>query len=238
MALTLQAQAYLVTDLLQEGYEFVIPAKFQSDPLEQRFSQYRQMSGGNFLVSLREVLNSKKTFLCTSLLKGGDGVLEEILEDTYNPSERKKFHESFTKIFEEAVTDNIALCEGSEKVAVTISGYIAKKLLYRLKCELCISFMVENSSTISYYNHLSRGNVTIPSSSLADFGCSAFALLNHLDDFMIRQDNVNIRDAGPSVLLKCLPQHNFSCEVHQKVALKLAIKMIVNIYYQNKQKKT
>ena len=126
MVLTLQAQAHLVTDLLQEGYEFVFPAKFQSDLLEQRFSQYRQMSGGNFLVSLREVLNSDKTLLCKSLLKEGDGVLEEILKDTHNPSEMKKFHESFLKVFDEVVTDNIALCKGSEEVTVTISGYIAK----------------------------------------------------------------------------------------------------------------
>ena len=237
MVLTLQAQAHLVTDLLQEGYEFVIPAKFQSDPLEQRFSQYRQMSGGNCLVSLREVLNSEKTLLCKSLLKEGDGVLEEMFEDTHNTSEMKKFCESFLKIFDEVVTDNIALCKGSEEVAVTISGYIAKKLLNRLKCELRTSFMVENSSTISYYNHLSRGNLTVPSSSLADFGCSAFALLDYFDDFMTPQDDVNIRDAGFSVLLTCLPQHNFSCEVHQEVALKLAIRMIVNIYYNNKQKR-
>ena len=149
MVLTLQAQAHLVTELLQEGYEFVVPAKFQSDPLEQRFLQYRQMSSGNFLVSGREVLNSKKTLLCKSLLKEADGVSEEILDDTHNPSEMKKFHESFLKIFNEIVTDNIALLKGSEEVTVTISGYTAKKLLSRLKCGLCISLMVENSSTIS-----------------------------------------------------------------------------------------
>ena len=67
MVLTLQAQAHLVSDLLQEGYEFDIPAKFQSDPLEQRFSKYRQISGGNFLVSLRKILNSEKTLLCKLL---------------------------------------------------------------------------------------------------------------------------------------------------------------------------
>ena len=77
MVLTLQAQTHSATDLLQEAYEFINPAKFQSDPLEQRFLQYRQMSGGNFLVSIREVLNSKKTLLCKSLIKEGDGVLEE-----------------------------------------------------------------------------------------------------------------------------------------------------------------
>ena len=94
------------------------------------------MSDGNFLVNQREVLNSKKTLLCKSLLKGGDGVLEKILEDAHNSSKMKKFHESFLKIFDEVVTDNIALCKDSEKVAVTISGYIAKKLLNRLKCAL------------------------------------------------------------------------------------------------------
>ena len=71
-------------------------------------------------------MNSEKTVLCKSLLKEGDGVLEEILEDTHNPSEMKKFHESFLKIFDEAVTDNIVLCKDSEEVVLTISGYIAK----------------------------------------------------------------------------------------------------------------
>ena len=149
----------------------------------------------------------------------------------------KKFHKYFLKIFDEAVTDNIALCKGSEKVAVTISGYIAKKLLNRLKCELCMSFMVVNSSTIPHYDHPSRGNLIVSSSFLADFGCSAFALMDYFDDFMARQVNVNIRDAGSSVWHKCLPQHNFSCEVHQEVALKPAIGMIANIYYNNKQKR-
>ena len=50
----------LIHDLLTEGYEYVMTAKFQSDLLEHRFSQFRQMSGGRFLVSLREVLNFER----------------------------------------------------------------------------------------------------------------------------------------------------------------------------------
>ena len=56
---TLYAQVLLVEELLNSGYEYVILRKLQSDPLEKPFSQYRQMSGGRFLVSLREVLNSE-----------------------------------------------------------------------------------------------------------------------------------------------------------------------------------
>ena len=48
----LRAQGRLCTDLFEEGYSFIVTAKFQSDPLERRFSQYRQMNGENFLVSL------------------------------------------------------------------------------------------------------------------------------------------------------------------------------------------
>ena len=46
----------------------MITARLQSDPVE-RFSQYRQMSGGRFLNYLREVLNSKRILRCRSLNK-------------------------------------------------------------------------------------------------------------------------------------------------------------------------
>ena len=54
---------------LTKAYQYVITARLQSDPVEQRFSQYRQMSGGRFLNNLQEVLNSKKILWCCSLIK-------------------------------------------------------------------------------------------------------------------------------------------------------------------------
>ena len=55
LVVTLNATASLIEDLLFEGYKYVLTVKFQSDPFEQRCSKYRQMSGGRFLVALREV---------------------------------------------------------------------------------------------------------------------------------------------------------------------------------------
>ena len=67
---TLRAHANLIEELLfEEGYDFVLLVRLQSDPLERRFSQYRQMSGGRFLVSLREVNSSEKILKCRALLK-------------------------------------------------------------------------------------------------------------------------------------------------------------------------
>ena len=65
---TLRAQVSLIGELFDEGYNYVIPRKFQSDPLEKRFSRYRQMSGGRFLVSLCEINNSERILACRSLL--------------------------------------------------------------------------------------------------------------------------------------------------------------------------
>ena len=52
---TLRAQSLLIEELLSEDFDYVLVSRLQSDPLERRFSQYRQMSGGRFLVGLREV---------------------------------------------------------------------------------------------------------------------------------------------------------------------------------------
>ena len=45
---TLNCTASLTEDLLNEGYDFVMMSRFQSDPIERRFSSYRRMSGVDF----------------------------------------------------------------------------------------------------------------------------------------------------------------------------------------------
>ena len=60
----------LSLELLNEGYDYVLTGRFQSDPLERTFSQYRQLSGGRFLVSLQEVLRSESIIKLKSILKG------------------------------------------------------------------------------------------------------------------------------------------------------------------------
>ena len=66
---TLRLQAMLIDELLNDGYDYILTARLQSDPIERRFSQYRQMSGGRFLVSLREVQNTERILSCRSLIK-------------------------------------------------------------------------------------------------------------------------------------------------------------------------
>ena len=118
------AQVLLVEELLNSGYEYVILCKLQSDPLE-RFSQYRQMSGGRFLVSLREVLNSERILQCRSLLKENVNVWEDdvALVVTHTLGAFINFIEKDdSHLYEAALTDD------SNEVATPIAGYIAIKV--------------------------------------------------------------------------------------------------------------
>ena len=57
---TLLCYAALIVELLDEGYRCILTSRFQSDLLERRFGQYRQMNGGRFLVGLRDVTYPEK----------------------------------------------------------------------------------------------------------------------------------------------------------------------------------
>ena len=46
--------------LERHGFLCVLLGKFQSDPLEGRFGHYRQLSGGNFYISCRQLLQAEK----------------------------------------------------------------------------------------------------------------------------------------------------------------------------------
>ena len=69
LILTCRSIADLCDDLFSDGYEYIMTERFQTDPLERRFSQYRQMSDDRFLISLKEVLKSESIIQVKTILK-------------------------------------------------------------------------------------------------------------------------------------------------------------------------
>lgn len=65
----LWSHAMLNNEFLENDYEFIQTSKFLSDPIERKFSQYRQMSGGRSVVCLREVINSERALSYRALIK-------------------------------------------------------------------------------------------------------------------------------------------------------------------------
>ena len=58
--------SYLLCDV---GFKYVLPGYFQSDPIEERFSWYRQLNGGNYFLNLKNLFDNEKCIRILSLAK-------------------------------------------------------------------------------------------------------------------------------------------------------------------------
>ena len=136
------------------------------------------------------------------------------------------------RIFEVALTDD------SNEVATTIAGYISRKLIKRWSCIICKSCVVSEKGIHfenKYFNNLSLGGLTIPSSSLAEFVSNGFAILDSADVKITAFDSVSTQ-LLLNVLRKYSQRVRFTCKVHVKWGMKFSSKIITNIFYNNKQK--
>ena len=77
LMITLRATSYLLKDLLNEDHSYILTYRLPSDPIERHFSKYKQVTGGEFLVSLREVNNSEIKTNLSSILKESTNFWEE-----------------------------------------------------------------------------------------------------------------------------------------------------------------
>ena len=124
---TLRCQASLIEDLLDDGYDFILTARFQSDPLERRFGQYRQMSGGRFLVGLKDTICSEKKLKIKCLLKEDIDIDEEIKISSPGQMEIMKLKTDINSLG--ISLDTFMLSPNSREVVAHYAGYPAKKYL-------------------------------------------------------------------------------------------------------------
>ena len=203
----------------------MLTVRFQSDALERRFSRYRQMNGGNFLVSLREVQSSEKILLLRTMVKEGinfweddSGVFKEMDEDSL-----MNFHVEISEMANEIISTELS--PDSQEVSANVAGYVARQSQERIDCTECAGKVESKGrSTIhsSYINLLSHGGLNLkhPSSALAEFIASAFAILD-LTSLVLTRYSVSTDSTLKTnfLALEVLSNYNnnnvnFSCETH------------------------
>ena len=236
---TLRCTATLIEDLLQEGYAYVLTARFQTDPLERQFSKYRQMSGGWFLVGLREATNNERILALKSLLKESISFWQEnIRPDSSKDVALLYFNQNLKNISSEI--ESCCLDQNSTEVAAVVSGYFAKKMIKRtscLDCRSCLIYNTENQSAsecFEYLSTLSRGALTQPATDLTHYVSKSFAMLE-LCEYIIRQSDLHERVAAENALkFNDLPQ-SFLCDNHLE-NIKFINRTICNVFFNNTQK--
>ena len=105
------------------------------------------MSGGRFLVSLREVVHSEIILVCRSLIHENVNFWKENLTADQN-------NEPFQFLLEklEACNTEIMECSldvDSLVVASPIAGYIAKTLFERTKCDKCKLMLIADEKQVA-----------------------------------------------------------------------------------------
>ncbi|KAK4884730.1 hypothetical protein RN001_001001 [Aquatica leii] len=146
-----------------------------TDDLEGRFGQYRLMSGGNYHISVMQVLESERKLKLLSVLElkssyNGSFIVDNLLLTKERKNIDLDTHVEFDDIFLDAVilTNDEIISENETRVLIYIAGYIARVVNKKLNCESCCNFLcfrtnldveLPNSAEFSYIQSLDRGGL-------------------------------------------------------------------------------
>ena len=193
------------------------------------------MSGGRFLESLREVLNSERILSCRSLIKENINFWEENID-----RDAEKSLDSISDLFDERADEimEAILDDDAGEVATTISGYVAKKLIKRSSCDLCKQALASQEVDLennSYLKMLSHGGLFVPSRQLVDFVCGCFPVLDFLGKEIVLL-GMPVAKVATYTLKRYSSFPHFSCNMHHDWNFKFASKIVVNTFFNNTKK--
>ena len=178
---------YLIETL---KFDFVLLGCFQTENLESSFGQYRQMYGGNRLISVQELTESEKKLKIKSLLKlHSDAItvpVKEYLSEFAECDNTNKISEEDKLLIEELPYENVCFDETQLPVLLYVAGYAAKRITAKIYCLGCKRMLIDENgeslqvdidkSIILYFEELNRGGLIYPSSTVLQAFQAAHAI--------------------------------------------------------------
>lgn len=187
-----QTLPQLARFLLRRGFAYVLLGQVQSDQLEHRFGRYRQMSGSNYFISVKQIVESEKKIKIVSFLKHS-GMSPCDLSLVHDDEDSLSSSQIWPLDFESVET---ALEESELQIITFVAGYVAFQLAKRLNCQECEKWMtssvalpelhVESDQHSDFLEMVSRGFLKSPSDSLfmlCTYAYCAFAFLKKSSEF-------------------------------------------------------
>ena len=160
------------------NFKFVLLGQLQSDPIESRFGWLRQLSGANYYISIKQVLDSERKIRALSLLKYSRFCLSDIdaaIDEQIDDLASKRSSQDITADFiADSVNCNITPSANDANVIYYVSGYIARSINRITKCDECtealrepnIEPLVFDESTdyrsSEFFDAVNRGGLSCP----------------------------------------------------------------------------
>ncbi len=137
-------------------YKYVLLGKFQSDPIERRFSWLRQLSGGNYYISVRQLLENEKKIRATSLVKFSQCSLTEIRslgnDENLSQSLFRKVATFSHSLAEVLLVYQIDLESSDAHIICYVAGALVHAHLQRSGCSSCREILVGNTDKLPLSN--------------------------------------------------------------------------------------
>ena len=151
-------------NLLKNGVKYVCPGKVQSDRLEGEFGVIRQSSGGNYLISVEQVLSSLslRRLKLYHKLEVDPDLLSSAENFCCKGSLEDKDHD--LELLDDCFSEASNLTEAEISTLYYISGYVT----YKEDLETASGNLADLPPGSEFTNMLSRGKLKHPSSDLYD----------------------------------------------------------------------
>jgi hypothetical protein len=125
----------------QLAFDVVLLGHLQSDPIESRFGWLRQMSGANYYISTKQVLDSDRKIRAVSLLKFSHMSLSEIDNAIHSSSSASRDNSPNYDDVADDLNDNLSFgfspSTSDLNIIFYISGYIARSVCRTTRCDHC-----------------------------------------------------------------------------------------------------
>ena len=193
------------------------------------------MSGGRFLVSLKDVECSEKILKIKSLLREGIDIDEDVkvIDDYTAPL--TKMNEEIDLMIRDV--GRLSLSPETKDISNHVAGYVAVKLQASVNgcCGKRLINAGENSD--NYHKKLSRGGLTVASEALENYVATGFSILDACETTIVKS-GIPSRIAGEFLLKKYLSvdEYGFACTGHESETGAKIIRRITNVFFNNKRK--
>lgn len=162
------------------GFQYVLTGKIQSDCIEERFGWIRQMSGANYLISLRQLLESDRKIRAISLLKFSSFSVTDIDEILHLQAPDADVRKDACEIFGELKL-NIIPNESDKAIVYYVCGACARSICRLRKCESCRESITEDREVyhlnfedspeaVKFFQDVDRGGLLFPKDHIYELG--------------------------------------------------------------------